>query len=93
MTASLPQVLTLEEFLNLPYLEDSPAWEYANGVATQKPMPKTRHSMLQKRLLTAIDDAIDILPTLEGWGFWGQTVIAGFSRLTSPKPMVDAPTI
>jgi len=57
MTASLPQILTLEDFLNLPYLEDSPAWEYANGVATQKPMPKTRHSMLQKRLLTALDDA------------------------------------
>ncbi|BAY27929.1 hypothetical protein NIES2100_77560 [Calothrix sp. NIES-2100] len=35
----------------------------------------------------------DILPTLQGWGFWGQTAIAGTARLTSPSPMVDAPTI
>jgi Uma2 family endonuclease len=55
MTASLTPILTLEEFLNLPYLEDSPAWEYGDGVAIQKPMPKTRHSILQKRLLIEID--------------------------------------
>jgi Uma2 family endonuclease len=55
MTASPPQVLTLEEFLKLPYVEDSPAWEYMNGVAIQKPMPKTRHSILQKRLLQEVD--------------------------------------
>jgi Uma2 family endonuclease len=55
MTASLPQVLTLEEFLKLPYVEDSPAWEYMNGGAIQKPMPKTRHSILQKRLLNEVD--------------------------------------
>ena len=56
MTASLPQILTLEEFLKLPYLEDSPAWEYIDGVAIQKSMPKTRHSILQKRLLTEVDN-------------------------------------
>jgi Uma2 family endonuclease len=55
MTASLTPILTLEEFLKLPYVEDSPVWEYADGVATQKPMPKTRHSILQKRLLREID--------------------------------------
>jgi Uma2 family endonuclease len=55
MTTSLPQVLTLEDFLKLPYLEDSPAWEYVNGAAIQKPMPKTRHSILQKRLLLEVD--------------------------------------
>ncbi len=53
--AALTQVLSLEDFLKLPYLEDSPAWEYGNGVAIQKPMPKTRHSILQKRLLNEID--------------------------------------
>ena len=26
---------------------------------------------------------IDILPTLEGWGFYLQTAIAGVARLTS----------
>ncbi|MFQ3627671.1 MAG: Uma2 family endonuclease [Cyanobacteriota bacterium] len=55
MTTSLTQVLTLEDFLKLPYLEDSPAWEYVDGVAIQKPMPKTRHSILQKRLLAEVD--------------------------------------
>ncbi|PSO73960.1 MAG: hypothetical protein BRC50_11910 [Cyanobacteria bacterium SW_11_48_12] len=55
MSASLSQTLTLEEFLKLPYLEESPAWEYVDGVALQKPMPKTRHSILQKRLLSEID--------------------------------------
>jgi Uma2 family endonuclease len=49
MTTSLTESLTLEDFLKLPYLEDSPAWEYLDGVAIQKPMPKTRHSILQKR--------------------------------------------
>ena len=50
MSASLTKI-TLEEFLTLPYIEDSPAWEYIDGVAIQKPMPKIRHSILQKRLL------------------------------------------
>lgn len=55
MTTSFTQALTLEDFLKLPYLEDSPAWEYVDGVAIQKPMPKTRHSILQKRLLAEVD--------------------------------------
>jgi Uma2 family endonuclease len=57
MPASPAQTLALEGFLKLPYLEESPAWEYVNGVALQKPMPKTRHSILQKRLLNAIDNS------------------------------------
>jgi Uma2 family endonuclease len=55
MTISLAESLTLEDFLKLPYLDDSPAWEYLDGVAIQKPMPKTRHSILQKRLLAEVD--------------------------------------
>ncbi len=51
MSASPTQTTALEDFLKLPELEDSPAWEYLDGVALQKPMPKTRHSLLQKRLL------------------------------------------
>ena len=50
MTTSLTESLTLEDFLKLPYLEDSPAWEYLHGVAIQKPRTKTRHSIRQKRL-------------------------------------------
>jgi hypothetical protein len=37
MTVSTTQILFLEDFLKLPYLEDSPAWEYLDGVAVQKP--------------------------------------------------------
>ncbi|WP_072619707.1 Uma2 family endonuclease [Spirulina major] len=55
MTPVLSQSLTLEDFLELPELEQSPAWEYVAGHAVQKPMPKLRHSLLQKRLLTQLD--------------------------------------
>lgn len=57
MPASPAQTLALEDFLKLPYLEESPAWEYVDGVTLQKPMPRTRHSILQKRLLNAIDNS------------------------------------
>jgi len=37
--------LTLEEFLKLP--ETKPASEYIEGEIIQKPLPKTKHSLLQ----------------------------------------------
>jgi Uma2 family endonuclease len=37
--------LTLEEFLWLP--EEEPSLEYVNGVITQKPVPKLKHSAIQ----------------------------------------------
>lgn len=67
MTSLANQIHSLEDFLKLPYLEDSPAWEYVHGVAIQKPTPKTRHAILQKRLLSAIDsytDSYTALPEL-----------------------------
>jgi Uma2 family endonuclease len=64
MTTSLTQVLTLEEFLKLPCLEDSPAWEYVDRIAIQKPMPKTRHSILQKRLVAEIDGSTTVYTAL-----------------------------
>ncbi|MEM9214845.1 MAG: Uma2 family endonuclease [Cyanobacteria bacterium P01_F01_bin.150] len=45
--------LTLAEFLDLPDTE--PASEYINGQIIQKPMPKTRHSRLQGKLIGAIN--------------------------------------
>jgi Uma2 family endonuclease len=48
---------TLEEFLALP--ETKPASEYINGEIIQKPMPQTKHSLLQKKLLRAIDDVLE----------------------------------
>ncbi|MFN6564946.1 MAG: Uma2 family endonuclease [Nostoc sp. ChiSLP01] len=50
-----PQSTTLENFLKLPYIEESPAWEYINGEAIQKPMAGGKHSLLQKRLVAVID--------------------------------------
>ena len=76
MSAS-PAQIALEDFLKLPYLEESPAWEYVDGIALQKPMPKTRHSILQKRLLDAVDDNSDeytALPELR-CTFGGRSVV------------------
>jgi Uma2 family endonuclease len=44
--------VTLEAFLELP--ETKPASEYINGEIIQKPMPKGRHSIIQRELLFAI---------------------------------------
>ncbi|MBD2777390.1 Uma2 family endonuclease [Iningainema tapete] len=54
MTITTPRT-TLEEFLKLPYIDESPAWEYINTEAVQKPMGGGKHSLLQKRLVAAID--------------------------------------
>jgi Uma2 family endonuclease len=55
MKITVPESTTLEEFLKLPYIEESPAWEYINGEAIQKPMGGGKHSLLQKRLVAVID--------------------------------------
>lgn len=55
--ATTVQQLALQEFLALPNIEESPAWELVNGQATQKPMPTAYPSILQKRLTNAIDQA------------------------------------
>jgi len=49
--------LTLDDFLRLPAIEESPAWEYLNGEPVQKPMPGGKHSRLQLRLASAINAA------------------------------------
>jgi Uma2 family endonuclease len=51
------QRLTLQNFLKLPSIEESPAWELVDGQANQKPMPTAFHSILQKRLTAVIDQA------------------------------------
>ena len=45
--------MDLEEFLDLPATK--PASEYIDGEIVQKPMPQTQHSVIQKKLLFAID--------------------------------------
>ncbi|MEO0373908.1 MAG: Uma2 family endonuclease [Cyanobacteria bacterium P01_A01_bin.17] len=53
MVQASPKTLTLQEFLQQP--ETKPAREYADGVITQKPMPKGRHSRLQGKLCETIN--------------------------------------
>ncbi|MBD2106066.1 Uma2 family endonuclease [Nodosilinea sp. FACHB-13] len=59
MTVALPQRLTLEQFLTLPYIEESPAWEFVQGEVSQKPMPGGKHSRIQSRLVSVINNAAD----------------------------------
>ncbi|NEP14820.1 MAG: Uma2 family endonuclease [Symploca sp. SIO2C1] len=49
------ELLTLQEFIHLPNIEESPAWELLDGVPCQKPMPTLHHSRLQKWLVATID--------------------------------------
>jgi Uma2 family endonuclease len=51
------QQLTLQDFLKVPNIEESPAWEFVDGQVYQKPMPTAHHSILQKRLTAVIDQA------------------------------------
>jgi len=60
MTSTSVRDLTLEAFLKLPYIEESPAWEY-NGQKIQKPMPQTQHSRLQFKLCEAINQVGEYL--------------------------------
>jgi Uma2 family endonuclease len=54
MTISTPKI-TLDNFLELAHIDESPAWEYINGEIFQKNMGGGKHSLLQKRLVGAID--------------------------------------
>lgn len=57
LAKSQPQRMTLDAFLKLSWIEDSPAWEYIDGRGIQKPMGGGKHSTLQKCLVAAIDQA------------------------------------
>ncbi|MEQ9370841.1 MAG: Uma2 family endonuclease [Coleofasciculus chthonoplastes F3-SA18-01] len=49
----------LAEFLSQPNIESSPAWEFLNGCAIQKPMPTLFHSRLQRNLVNYINRHTD----------------------------------
>jgi Uma2 family endonuclease len=57
MTLSPQKPIALADFLQLPQIDESPAWEYSHGEAVQKPMGGGKHSTLQKRLIATIDQA------------------------------------
>jgi Uma2 family endonuclease len=46
---------TLDDFLKQPNIETSPAWEFIQGQAKQKPMPTLFHSRLQRNLVNKIN--------------------------------------
>ena len=48
-------VSPLESFLRQPNIEESPAWEFINGQALQKPMPSLFHSVVQFNLTSDIN--------------------------------------
>lgn len=58
MLQSVPKTITLSEFLNLP--EVQPANEYISGQIIQKPMPQGKHSKLQGKLVTAINQVVEV---------------------------------
>jgi len=57
MVQTPTKTLTLEEFLQLP--ETKPASEYINGQIIQKPMPQGKHSKLQGKLVTKINQVVE----------------------------------
>ncbi|MEC4806605.1 MAG: hypothetical protein SAJ12_14895 [Jaaginema sp. PMC 1079.18] len=72
MTETTAETLTLEQFLKLPYIEESPAWEFVAGKAQQKFMPGAKHSRLQFRLCEAINGVgrgYEALPELNRLSF------------------------
>lgn len=59
MTIASTQIkgLTLEEFLQQDYIDESPAYEYIDNQIIRKPMPKTHHSRIQLKLASLIESA------------------------------------
>jgi Uma2 family endonuclease len=47
---------SLDSFLHQEDIETSPAWEFINGQAQQKPMPTLFHSRLQRNLVNEINN-------------------------------------
>ncbi|NEQ71245.1 MAG: Uma2 family endonuclease [Symploca sp. SIO2D2] len=52
---SLTFTSSLDAFLEQPNIEASPAWEFIEGHARQKPMPTLFHSRLQRNLVNTIN--------------------------------------
>ncbi|QYO68484.1 Uma2 family endonuclease [Leptolyngbya sp. 7M] len=91
MTIAVPYPLNLDQFLKLPYIEDSPAWEFINGEAIQKPMPGGKHSRLQLRLATVINASgsrYEAFPELR-CTFGGRSIVPDLSVVSSNRIPVD----
>jgi Uma2 family endonuclease len=86
-------VLSIEEFLKLP--EIKPASEYIDGQVYQKPMPQGKHSRLQTRLSTSINQAgepqkIALALTELRCTFAGQSIVPDIAVFEWPRIPLDA---
>lgn len=91
MTIAAPHPLSLEQFLKLPYIEDSPAWEFTNGEALQKPMSGGKHSRLQHQLaatVNAVNSGYEALPELR-CTFGGRSIVPDLVVVSREQIPVD----
>ncbi|PSB08389.1 hypothetical protein C7B76_26540 [filamentous cyanobacterium CCP2] len=89
---AVPGSLTLDDFLRLPSIEESPAWEFIDGNVIQKPMPGGKHSRLQLRLASAINTATsnyEALPELR-CTFGGRSIVPDLVVVSNAQIPVDA---
>jgi Uma2 family endonuclease len=56
---------SLDNFLQQPNIEASPAWEFIQGKVQQKPMPTLFHSRLQRNLVNAINSQTTIYEAIQ----------------------------
>ncbi|MDJ0705298.1 MAG: Uma2 family endonuclease [Leptolyngbyaceae cyanobacterium MO_188.B28] len=89
---AVPGTLSLNNFLILPSIEESPAWEFIGGEAIQKPMPGGKHSRLQQRLAAAINAAAsnyEALPELR-CTFGDRSIVPDLVVLATEQIPMDA---
>jgi Uma2 family endonuclease len=56
---------SLDSFLQQPNIEASPAWEFIQGQAQQKPMPTLFHSLLQRDLVNAVNQQTAVYEAIQ----------------------------
>ncbi|MEC4892547.1 MAG: Uma2 family endonuclease [Oscillatoria sp. PMC 1051.18] len=85
------KALTLEQFLQLPDIEESPAWEFVDGERQRKTMSGAKHSRLQFRICEAInrlEGDYEALPELR-CTFGNRSLIADITVTTKDSIPVD----
>lgn len=89
---AVPGALSLSDFLRLPSIEESPAWEFIDGEVIQKPMPGGKHSRLQLRLASAINattPTYEALPELR-CTFGDRSIVPDLVVVATEQIPVDA---
>lgn len=91
MTIALPKSKSLADFLQLPDIDSSPAWEFIEGVVWTKPMLGGKHSRLQVRLASAINIAVqsyEAFPELR-CTFGRRSIVPDLAVLASIRIPID----